>query len=89
MEIPERFYLPSFTPSGIERIRLAMLRGHSGDDPDLPIRQVRITDGFNDFVVWHGPVEAGGEDVELWRMEIDLSRLGFPRHSETRAVAGP
>jgi hypothetical protein len=89
MQLPERFYFPRFSPAGIERIRLAMLRGHSGDDPDLPIRQLRVRRGEDEFVVWLGPVDRGGPEAELWEMEIDMRRFPQQPHELVAAARRP
>jgi hypothetical protein len=80
-----RFNHPRFSPAGEERIRRAMQRGHRGDDPRLPIRQVSVRRDGGDFISWFGPVDHGGAEHEnaLWEMEIDLGSF----RAQRRAVA--
>jgi hypothetical protein len=82
-----RFNHPRFSPAGEERIRRAMQRGHRGDDPRLPIRQLSVRRGGNDFISWVGPVDHGCPEPHktLWEMEIDLDRF---RARRRRAVPG-
>jgi hypothetical protein len=82
-----RFNHPHFSPAGEERIRRAMQRGHRGDDPRLPIRQVSVRRNGNDFISWFGPVDHGCPEHEkvLWEMEIDLGRF---RARRPRAATG-
>jgi len=71
-----RFNTPRFSPAGEERIRLAMERGHSGDDPRLPIRKLSVQRGAGSYISWHGPVDHDGPEEQLWEMEIDLNQFG-------------
>jgi hypothetical protein len=71
----ERFNTPRFSAFGEERIRLAMERGHSGDDPRLPIRTSSIRRDGNSYISWHGPVDYGDPEEALWEMEIDLGQF--------------
>lgn len=70
-----RFNEPRFTASGEERIRRAMERGHSGDDPELPIRKISVRRDGRDFISWLGPVGPGCSEEELWEMEINLDKF--------------
>lgn len=78
-----RFNTPQFSPAGEERIRRAMERGHSGDDPWLPIRRLSVQKDGNSYISWHGPVDYGSPEEALWEMEIDLNEFsgakGKPR----------
>ena len=70
-----RFNVPRFSPAGEERIRLAMQRGHPGDDPGLPIRQASSRREGNSYISWHGPVDYGKPEEALWEMEIDVAQF--------------
>jgi len=71
----DRFNMPQFSPAGLERIRLAMERGHRGDDPVLPIRRLAIRRCGNDYISWRGPVDYGRAEEMLWEMEIDFEQF--------------
>ena len=70
-----RFNTPRFSTAGEERIRRAMLRGHPGDDPRLPLRKMTSVRDGNDYISWHGPVDYGCPEEDLWEMEIDLTKF--------------
>ena len=70
-----RFNTPRFSLIGEERIRRAMERGHSGDDPRLPIRMLSVRRDGNSYISWRGPVDYGRPEEELWEMEIDLNEF--------------
>ena len=70
-----RFNTPRFSPAGEERIRRAMERGHSGDDPRLPIRTLSVRKDGNCYISWRGPVDDGCPEEALWEMEIDLNQF--------------
>ena len=67
--------MPRFSLAGEERIRLAMIRGHRGDDPVLPIRKLSVQRDGNHFLCWRGPVDYDGPEEPLWEMEIDLGEF--------------
>jgi hypothetical protein len=83
-----RFNEPRFTVSGEERIRRAIERGHSGDDPKLPIRKASVRRDGRDFISWFGPVVIGCSEVELWAMEIDLDKFRSMEEIAAMRVAG-
>jgi hypothetical protein len=70
-----RFYTPRFSAAGEERIRRAMERGHSGDDPRLPLRKLSVQRDAGSYISWHGPVDHDGPEEQLWEMEIDLGEF--------------
>jgi hypothetical protein len=74
-----RFNMPQFTPAGLERIRLAMERGHRGDDPVLPIRRIALRKSGGDYISWSGPVDYGCPEEMLWEMEIDVEQFQDPK----------
>lgn len=77
-----RYNTPRFSAVGEERIRLAMERGHSGDDPRLPIRTLSVRRDGNDYISWHGPVDYGRPEEALWEMEIDLTQFSRSARAE-------
>jgi hypothetical protein len=70
-----RFNHPRFSPAGEERIRRSMARGHRGDDPRLPIRQVSVRRDGRHYISWFGPVDHGWRDQALWEMEVDFGQF--------------
>jgi hypothetical protein len=78
--------MPRFSHAGEERIRRAMKRGHSGDDPRLPIRRHSVLKDGSRFITWHGPVDHGSHEEPLWEMEIDVEQ--FRESAETRDRRG-
>ena len=79
----DRFNMPRLSPAGVERIRRAMERGHRGDDPVLPIRQLSLRQAGGDYISWRGPVDHGdGQEEVLWEMEIDFGQ--FQRGSQAK-----
>jgi hypothetical protein len=73
--MPDRFNIPRFSSAGDERIRLAMTRGHRGDDPSLPLRRVALRRAGRNFISWRGPVDYGGREEALWEMELDFAEF--------------
>lgn len=60
-----------FLPAGEERLRRARDRGLDGDDPSLPIRELVVDHAGRSLTVWVGPVEPGGEERELWELDVE------------------
>lgn len=75
----QRFHIPRFHPAGEERIRLAMDRGLPGDDPQLPLRQISVAKEDGNFIVFLGPIDYDGPEVQLWEMELDFTQFSRGR----------
>jgi hypothetical protein len=57
---------------GRDRARRCMERGFEADDPSLPIRWLDMTRGDKTLSVAVGPIEPGGQEVELMEFELTM-----------------
>jgi hypothetical protein len=58
--------------AGAERIRRSQARGLPGDDPELPVRWLKVTRDGQTFSVAVGPVDYGWADRELWETLLEI-----------------